>query len=332
MDEINAKLAKKYKNKAPEIKFASDLPPMEWLPTGILALDWINGGGGPRGRVEQLVGAKSSGKTSIALRRIAEAQRAGCQCCYIDVEHSMDLTWAKKMGVKLEELMVYTPEDYDSAETTLDVLIDILKTGDVDLVVLDAITSLCPQAKIDGDMTDKHYAGVAGVLSQFFDMIIGPGVLYNSNAVLILINQPRDVIGARFHMERLPGGKALAHQSSIITMVKEGDYIFDSRDKDANKIGKEVRLINQKNKLSIPYRESTASLFFTNGFNPLFDVLQFAEFYDLIDSSGAWATYDGEQMGQGRPQQAAWLLEHRDVYAKLKTEIRELILKDRGFH
>lgn len=327
LDAINAKLAKKYKNKAPTLFTADELPDVEWIPTGILALDWINGGGGPRGRVEQLVGEKSSGKTSIALRRIAEAQRSGIICAFIDVEHSLDLLWAKKMGVKLEELILYTPEDNDSAEVTLDVVVDILKDQGVGLMVVDSVTSLVPEAVLKGTMEDKHYAGNAGVLTQFFNMVIGSGVLYNSNCNLILINQPRDVIGARFHTERIPGGRSLAHNSSIITQVKRGDFIFAGNDKNAEKIGIEVRLINTKNKCSYPYRETTASLYFKFGFHPILDLLQFCELYDLMDYQGTWAYYEGEQVGQGRVNQAAWLQAHPDVYTKLKAEARKLILQ-----
>jgi len=326
LDALNARLAKKYKKNIPFLKPASELPSIEWIPTGILALDWVNGGGGPRGRVEQIVGAKSTGKTSIVLRRIAEAQRNGLVAAYVDVEHSLDKLWAAKLGVDLDSLLLYVPENYDSAETTLDVVIDMLKLGNIDVIALDSVTALCPRATLEDSMEDKHYGGNAAVLSQFFDKIIGPGILANSGTNLILINQPRDVIGARFHTERIPGGKSLAHNSSIITYTRDGDYILDSPGKDAVKIGKEIRLINAKNKCRFPYRESTASLYFTSGFNPLFDVLQFAEKYGLIELSGTWGYYNGEQMGQGRAQQAQWLLEHREVYAALKTHIRDLIL------
>lgn len=327
LEEINARLAKRFKGRAPVLFTADELPELEWISTGILALDWLNGGGGPRGRVEQLVGTKSSGKSSLSLRRIAEAQRQGLVCAYIDVEHTLDRGWARKMGVKLEELIVYAPEDYDSAEVTLDVVIDLLKASDVDLIVLDSVTSLCPEAKIKGTMEDKHYAGVAGVLTQFFDKIIGPGILANSNCNLLLINQPRDVIGARFHTERIPGGKSLAHNSSIITMVREGDFIFAGTSKDSEKIGKEVRLQNIKNKCRWPYRESTVSLYFETGFNPLLDVIQFSEKYEIMEHSGTWAYYNGEQVGQGRQNQAAWLLKHPDVYREIKAKARSLILE-----
>lgn len=326
LDSLNAKLSKRYKNRAPVLTSGDSISDIEWIPTGLLAFDWINGGGGPRGRVEQLVGAKSSGKSSISLRRIAEGQRNGLTCAYVDVEHTLDKLWARKLGVDLNNLIMYSPEDYDSAEVTLEVVIDMLKLCSIDIIVIDSVTSLCPQAKIDGSMEDKHYAGVAGVLSQFFDKIIGPGVLYNSNTNLILINQPRDVIGSRFHMERIPGGKSLAHNSSIITYVKEGDFIFESNDKNASKIGKEIKVINNKNKCRFPYRESSVSLYFASGFNPLMDVLQFSEYYNLIEYSGAWGYYEGENIGQGKVQQSQWLLEHREVYGKLKEAIRQSII------
>jgi recombination protein RecA len=320
------RLAKKYKSGAPVLKPANELPPVSWIPTGILAMDWINGGGGPRRKTEQLVGGKSVGKSTLVLRRIAEAQRNGVVCALVDIEHSLDKVWAKKQGVDLENLVVYTPEDYDSGEAILDVVIDILKLGDIGLVALDSVTALCPAATISGSMEDKHYAGTAAILGQFFSKIIGPGILYNSEANLLLVNQPRDVIGARFHMDRLPGGKALEHYSDIITWVKDGDFIFADSSKDAPKIGKEVRLINYKNKVRHPYRSSTVNLYFDSGFNPLMDVILFAQKYNLIEMSGSWGYYNGESIGQGINQHAQWLIQHKDVYVALKTQIRELIL------
>lgn len=325
MADINAKMNKRYKGGITPLRVASDLPPVGWLPTGLLALDWLNGGGGPRGHVEQIYGKRSSGKTSIALRRIAEAQRQDFICAFVDAEHTLDKLWAIKHGVNLEELIIYTPELEESGERIMDVVYHMLMGCSIDLIVIDSVPGLCPQARIDGTMEDKHYTSVANVLSLFFDKIIGPGVLYNSDCNLIFINQPRQVIGSRFPMDRLPGGSALQHYSSIITQTKQGDFIFTSDNKDAPKIGIESNIINMKNKVRWPYKESTIKLHFSSGFNPLSEVILFAEKYNLIQSNGSWDYYEGEQMGQGLGQQMQWLLEHRDIYAELKSKIQNKI-------
>lgn len=328
MNKVNAQMARRYKSKAPSLKSGSELEPIEWISTGLLAHDWINGGGGPRGRLEQLIGAKSSGKTTIALRRIAEAQRMGLVAAFIDAEHALDKLWAQKLGVVLDDLILYEPEDYDSAEVTLDVVIELLDSDDPpDVLVVDSVPKLCPKAVIEGGMVDKHYAGVASVMSQFLKKIIGPGILANSGTNLIFINQPREVIGARFYMERYPGGKDLSHDSSITTIVREGDYIFSSNDKNADKIGKKISIINYKNRCRYPYRESTLSLYFSQGFNPLLDVLEFGDHYGMIDyKANGWAYYGEENIGQGRAQHAQWLYNHLDIYKEMRDKIRELIL------
>lgn len=325
MVRINAKLAKKYKGSAPSLMSGSDLPPVSWIPTGLLALDWLNGGGGPRSHVEQIYGKRSSGKTSIVLRRIAEAQRKGLVCAFIDAEHTLDKLWAIKHGVDLDELIIYEPDMEASGEKIMDVVYEMLMGCSIDLIVIDSVPGLCPQAKIDGSMEDKHYTSVANVLSMFFDKVIGPGVLYNSDCNLIFINQPRQVIGSRIPMTRLPGGSALEHYSSIITEVKKDDWIFESSSKDAPKIGIDIKIINQKNKIRWPFKEHTLKLYFAGGFNPLSEVILFGQKYDLIESRGNWAYYGEEEMGNGLNQQMSWLMNNKEIYKELRAKILEKI-------
>lgn len=322
--ELNSKMNKKYKTKAPELFRASELPPVEWLATGMLGYDWVNGGGAPRGHAEQIYGRKSCGKTTVCLRRIAEAQRQGIVCAFIDLEHTFDETWAKKHGVDLDKLILHNPFQ-ESGETTLTVVETMLATGEIGMIVVDSVPALCPEAMLDKGLEDKHYGGNSALLEQFFKRIIGPGLLYDSNCVLIFINQPRDVIGSRIPMERLPGGRALSHYTSIHTEVKRGDFITEVRNGEEIKIGQEVKLINRKNKVRWPFREQTLRLHFANGFNPLFEVVQFAVKYDLVEKSGAWLYYDGESMGQGINNHMSWLYEHREVYGALRKQILEKI-------
>ena len=321
MAKINATMLKKYKSKAPELMMGSDLHTVEFISTGLLALDYLNGGGGPKGHVEQIYGQKSSGKTSIVLRRIAEAQRLGLTCAFVDAEHTLDKGWAIKHGVNLDELILYEPELEASAEMILQTVYEMLMGCAIDVIVVDSVPALCPLAKIEKHMEDKHYGGVSGPLSQFFDKIIGPGVLYNSETNLIFINQPREVIGSRFPMERLPGGRALSHYSSIITEVKKGDYITEGTGDNEVKIGIESKIINQKNKVRWPFKEQTLRLHFASGFNPLWEVIRFAEKYELVDSNGAWMYYEGQSMGQGVNQHMSWLIENKETYFSLKEKI-----------
>jgi recombination protein RecA len=325
MEAINRALAKKFKNKnVPELLRGSELPPVDWFGTGLLSYDWVNGGGAARRHVEQVYGRKSSGKTTTLLRRVAECQRSDLVCAYVDVEHTLEPIWAAKQGVNLDDLILYVPDVNASGEKTLETVLQLVISGEVDLIIVDSITAVCPEAFLSADLTDKHYGGNSSLITQFFDKLIGPGTLYNSNACLVLVNQPRDVIGSRFPMERLPGGRALQHYSSIITEIRQGKFITDPDDK-TRKLGQEVKIINKKNKVRSPYRERTVDLMFGRGFNPLTEVLDFAEYYGLIEANGSWFYYNGERMGQGQNQQAAWLLEHRDVYSTLKAQIVEAI-------
>jgi recombination protein RecA len=329
MLQINSAMVAKYKSKAPQLMMGSDLPPVSWISTGLLAYDWVNGGGGARGHIEQLWGRKSSGKTTLSLRRIAECQRLGGVAAYIDMEHTLDKAWAVKQGVNMEELILLEPEFTDSAEVVLDLIIELLRGQEIDLLVVDSVPALCPEAKLQKSMEEKHYAGVAGVLSQFFDKIIGPGILYNSDTVVIFINQPRDVIGSRIPTERLPGGRALSHYSSIINRVIQGDYIMVGSDANEEKIGQESKIINQKNKVRWPYKESTVRLHFASGFNPLWDTIHFGKRYGVVVQNGNWLYYEGEQMGNGMDQSMRWLIENQHVYYEMKAKILEMIRSDR---
>lgn len=319
--QLNAKYSSKYKGNGATLMCGSDLPKVDWISTGLFGYDWINGGGGPRGHIEQIYGPRSSGKTSVTLRRMAECQRLGGKCAFVDAEHTLDKIWAKKHGVNLDELILYEPDIRDSAEVILAMVIDMLASQELDMIVVDSVPALCPQAKLEKGMEDKHYGGVSGVLGQFFDKVIGPGIMHNSGSVLIMINQPREVIGSRIPMERLPGGRALSHYSSIITQVKKGDYITIGSKDTEEKIGVEVKLINQKNKAGKPFREQTLRLHFASGFNPLYDLMLFTKFYKIVDFRGSWAYYNEECLGQGTDQHMRYLMEHMDMYKELKNEV-----------
>lgn len=325
LKRLNSVLAKKYRKRgAPQLMLGSDLPLVDWVSTGMLGYDWVNGGGSPRGKCEQVYGRRSSGKTTTLLRRIAEAQKLGIKCAYIDVEHELDKVWAQKLGVDMESLILHEPY-FEPAEITLTIIEQLIADEDVGLVGVDSIPALGTEAMLNKDMGDKHYAGVAGLMEMFYKKVIGSGLLYNSDTILIWINQPREHIGARIPMERLPGGRALAHMSAIINETRVGDYITTGSGEDEEKIGIELKILNRKNKVRWPFREQTLRLHFSSGFNPLWDVLQFADRYSLIEYNGAWAYYNGQQMGQGREQTMRYLIENKEVYYELKATIQKRI-------
>ncbi len=324
LNKINAELARRYKSNAPELIMASDLPPIEWISTGMLGYDWINGGGGPRGHCEQIYGRRSSGKTTVVLRRIAECQRLGGVAAYIDVEHTLDKAWAKTLGVDLDKLILHEPID-EPAHIVLGTVEELLRSGEVDMIALDSIPALADQAKLDNELGEKTYGGISILMTDFYTRVVGTGLLYQSNCVLILVNQPRDVIGSRIPMERLPGGRALGHMCSIITETRQGDYLTKKEDGEEVKIGIEVHIINKKNKVRWPFREYTLRLHFANGFNPLWDVIQFARRYGIIENRGAWAYYEEESMGQGIDNNMQWLINNSDKYYEIKNKVLELI-------
>jgi recombination protein RecA len=333
MKQLNASLQKKYgtrkKFDAPQLMCGTDLPPVGWVPTGLLSYDFVNGGGGPRGKIEQIYGRRSSGKTTLVLKRIAEAQRLGLVCAYIDAEHELDKLWATKLGVNMEKLILHIP-DMEPADVTLEIVESMLIGGGIDLIVLDSLAVLGTQDMLDKGIGDKHYAGISGLLEMFYKKVVFSGVMYHSDAILILINQPREVIRSTIPMERLPGGRALSHMSAIITHVKRGDYLIKKvGDKEEEKIGIEVKIINEKNKVRPPFRESTARLQFEQGFNPLWEVVLFGQRYDIIEKSGNWMYYGDVQLGNGVEQTMAFLVENAQYYVEIKQKIREQILKGR---
>jgi len=325
LNMMNKQLRQQYKGGAPQLIRGSDLPSCSFISSGLLAIDWINGGGGPIGHMEQIEGAKSSGKTTLVLQRIAAAQRQGLLCAYFDLEHTLDRDWALNLGVDLDELVLHVPSPGETGEQTLDIYIEMLKLKEFGVIVLDSITSLASKAQLDGSMTTKTYAGNSALLTQLFTKIIGTGILYESQGVSIFINQPREVIGARIPMEKLPGGRALAHYSSIITKTRRRDYVVEVKGVNEQKIGIEIMAINTKNKVGIPYRTMPLRLQFDAGFNPLYDLLLFTKLSGVVEYKGAWAYYKGENLGQGEGNQIQWLMNHPDVYFEIRDTIQQLI-------
>ena len=326
LDRLNTELRAKFKKKAPILRRGSDLRSVEWISTGLLGYDWVNGGGGPRGKVEQISGRRSSGKTTVVLRRIAEAQKMGLRCVFIDAEHELDKLWAQKLGVDLGTLWLHEPE-FEPAEVTLALLEELLRNNKADLIAVDSIAALGTEAMLSEKNTvgDRHYAGIAGIMEMFYKRVIGTGVLYRSNAILLFINQPREVIGSRIPLERLPGGRALAHMSALITETRPGDYITTGSGDEEDKIGIEIKVINRKNKVSKPFREQTLRLHFSSGFNPLWEVIHFATRYGLIELRGAWGYYEDHELGQGINAHMSYLINNPEVYYELKNRLIAII-------
>ncbi len=326
LDKVNARLAKRYKKQdksmIPFMRMASELPEIDFIPTGLLAYDWVNGGGGPKGKIEQIYGKRSSGKTTLVLRRIAEAQRLGLTCAFIDSEHELDREWAIKIGVDINRLILHIP-DMEPGEITMGIVEEMLLSDDIDLIALDSINSLGTKAMLDKDVGDKHYGGVSLLMESFYKKVVGSGLLYYSDSILIFINQPREVIGSRFPMDRLPGGRALQHMSAIITEVKQGDFLMRGSGEDEEKVGIEIKIVNKKNKVRWPFRENTVRLQFDRGFNPVWEVVHFGKRYGIIESKAAWGYYNGEKLGQGDNQQMEFLIDNAEIYYEIKQKIVE---------
>jgi len=330
MNEINGILNKKYRNHKDPLKLGNELAPVSFLTTGLLGYDYVNGGGGPIGFIEQIAGKASSGKTSLSLSRIAVAQTLGLTCALVDIEHTFISGWAETLGVEVDDLILYTPEVGETGEKILEVVKSMLACKEISLIIVDSVTAITPRAILEGTLEDKHYAGNSALLTQFLNQIIPTGLLADSGACLVLINQPRDVIGSRIPREKLPGGRALSHYSSIINYISRGDFIFDKQLIDGKstevKIGLEVKILNWKNKIRTPFKDQTLQLLFDQGFNPLLDVLLFGRRCGLIERKGSWSYYKGDNMGQGPDNQMQWLLDHLDVFYALKEEARGMIL------
>jgi len=285
------------------------------ISTGSLGLDIALGIGGlPRGRIVEIYGPESSGKTTLTLQVIAEAQRAGGSCAFIDAEHALDPVYAAKLGVDVENLLVSQP---DTGEQALEICDMVVRSGALDVVVIDSVAALTPKAEIEGDMGDSHMGLQARLMSQALRKMAG--VIKNSNTLVIFINQIRMKIGVMFGSpETTTGGNALKFYASVrldirrIGAIKEGEEV----------IGNETRVKVVKNKVSPPFRQAEFQILYGEGIFHLGEVIDLGVKHGLIDKSGAWYAYRGEKIGQGKKNAAGHLHDHPDIAGEIETELR----------
>jgi len=292
------------------------LLPISVISTGSISFDAALGVGGvPRGRVTEVFGPESSGKTTITLQVIAEAQRQGGMAAFVDAEHALDPSYAKKLGVDVDNLLVSQP---DSGEQALEITEALVRSGAIDVLVVDSVAALVPKAELDGEMGDSHVGLQARLMSQALRKLTG--TVSKSRTALIFINQIREKIGVMFgNPETTTGGRALKFYSSVridirrIAAVKEGDTVVGSRTK--------VKIV--KNKVAAPFREAEFDILYGEGISKEGDVLDLAATHNIVEKSGAWYSYDGERIGQGRENTRSFLKENKDVYAKIDAELRK---------
>ena len=292
------------------------IEPIEVIPTGCLTLDYALGIGGiPRGRIIEIYGPESSGKTTVSLHILAEAQKMGGTAAFIDAEHALDPIYAQKLGVDCAELYVSQP---DNGEQALDICETMVRTGAVDIVVVDSVAALTPKAEIDGEMGDNHVGLQARLMSQALRKLTA--IVNKSKTSVIFINQLREKVGVMFGSpEVTPGGKALKFYSSIRLDVRKVDTIKDG----ANIVGNRTKVKVVKNKLAPPFRVAEFDIVYGEGISREGCLLDLALQFDLIQKTGSWFSYHDEKIGQGKENAKDYLKKNPEVYAELEKAIRE---------
>jgi recombination protein RecA len=290
-----------------------------YIPSGSLLLDEALGiGGYPRGRVIEIYGPESSGKTTLALHAIAESQKAGGIAAFIDAEHAMDPGYAKKLGVNIDELWISQP---DSGEQALEIAESLVRSGAVDIIVVDSVAALTPQAEIDGDMGDSHMGLQARLMSQALRKLTG--LLSKSNTTIIFINQIRMKIGVMFgNPETTTGGNALKFYASVRIEVRKIESLSKGAD---DIIGNRIRIKIVKNKVSPPFKKVELDLLFGEGISYIGSVLDAALKYEMLEKSGSWYSYNGEKIGQGRDKTLDFLKDNPDIVVDLDHRLREVM-------
>ncbi|MCI8777023.1 MAG: recombinase RecA [Oscillospiraceae bacterium] len=286
------------------------------IPTGSMGLDMALGiGGVPKGRIVELYGPESSGKTTVALHVIAEAQKLGGEVAFVDVEHALDPKYAAALGVDVDNLLVSQP---DSGEQALEIMEALVRSGAIDVVVLDSVAALTTKAEIDGNMGDSNVGQLARLMSQAMRKLTP--LLSKTNCVAIFINQIREKIGVIYGSpETTPGGRALKFYSSVIIDVRKGDVIKDGTDV----IGSRTKIKVKKNKLAPPFKECEFDIIYGKGISRVGEVLDMAVELDIVNKSGAWFSFDGQKLGQGRDNAKKTLESNEELMKEIEKRINE---------
>ena len=289
--------------------------PVESIPTGAIALDVALGIGGlPRGRIVEVYGPESSGKTTIALHAIASAQAKGGVAAFVDAEHALDPEYAKKLGVNIDDLLVSQP---DTGEQALEIADMLIRSGSVDVIVIDSVAALVPRAEIEGEMGDSHVGLQARLMSQALRKLTG--ALSNTGTTAIFINQLREKIGVFFGSpETTSGGKALKFYASVRLDIRRIETLKDGQDS----VGNRVRVKVVKNKLAAPFRQAEFDILFGEGISREGGLIDFGVEQDIVKKSGAWYTYEGEQLGQGKENSRRFLKDNPELANEIEQKIK----------
>jgi recombination protein RecA len=292
--------------------------PVETISTGAISIDYALGiGGVPRGRVVEIFGPESSGKTTLALQIIAEAQKKGGMAAFVDAEHALDAAYAKKLGVDLDNLLVSQP---DNGEQALEIVEVIIRSNSVDVVVVDSVAALVPRAEIEGEMGEAQMGLQARLMSQALRKLTG--AVSKSKASLIFINQLREKIGVMFgNPETTTGGRALKFYSSVRIDIRRIGAIKDGEDV----VGNRTRVKIVKNKMAPPFREAEFDIMYGEGVSREGDLIDIAVEHKIIEKSGAWFAYGGERLGQGRENVKSFLKEHVDLRTAIEEKVRRAL-------
>ncbi|MFD2759876.1 recombinase RecA [Lentibacillus juripiscarius] len=286
------------------------------IPSGSLALDVALGiGGYPRGRVVEIYGPESSGKTTVALHAIAEAQQQGGQAAFIDAEHALDPTYARALGVDIEELLLSQP---DTGEQALEIAEALVRSGAVDIIVVDSVAALVPKAEIEGEMGDSHVGLQARLMSQALRKL--SGAINKSNTTAIFINQIREKVGVMFgNPETTPGGRALKFYSSVRLEVRRAETLKQGNDM----VGNKARLKVVKNKMAPPFKQAEVDIMYGEGISKEGEILDIGSELDIVTKSGAWYSYNSERLGQGRENAKQFLKENENIKLEIHHAIRK---------
>lgn len=294
---------------------------VEHTSTGSLMLDLALGIGGlPKGRIIEIYGTESSGKTTLCLHAVAEAQKAGGTAAFIDVEHALDPVYAKNLGVNVDELLVSQP---DTGEQALEIIETLVRSGAIDIVVLDSVAAMATRAEIDGDMGDAHVGVQARLMSQAMRKLTA--AISKTNCVCVFINQIREKIGVMYgNPETTPGGRALKFYASVRIEVRKGEPLKNG----SEVIGNRVKCKVVKNKVAPPFKIAEFDMLFGEGISKLGEIIDCAVEFDIIKKSGSWFSYDDMKIGQGKDKVKDFLKENKEVCNEIETKVREVFAKN----